>query len=144
MPTFPNLSLSLAPSPPPSCISMPLTHAPMVPSLSLAPTPTPTPALTSAPPPKVAEAYLKEAGALPVNLKFMLEGQEEVLSPDLKELLRLHSTTFKADLCLSADGGQAGPGQGHVPLGLRCARLGLGGVVNGLGLPGTRVGRRVV
>ncbi len=39
-------------------------------------------------------------------LQFLLEGQEEIGSPNLAELLQEHADLLKADIALSADGGQ--------------------------------------
>lgn len=55
---------------------------------------------------QAAEAYLKAKKALPVNVKFLLEGQEEIGSPNLAELLEEHKDLLAADMALSADGGQ--------------------------------------
>lgn len=52
------------------------------------------------------EALLQTAGALPVNVKFLLEGQEEIGSPDLPAFLRTHHSLLACDFALSADGGQ--------------------------------------
>ena len=52
----------------------------------------------------VAEAFGKVLGKPPVNLKFLLEGEEEVGSPHLEEVLRANSSRLKADFVLSADG----------------------------------------
>jgi acetylornithine deacetylase/succinyl-diaminopimelate desuccinylase-like protein len=51
----------------------------------------------------VAEAYGR-AGGLPVNLKFLLEGEEEVGSRHLGALVRRERERLKADVVLSADG----------------------------------------
>ena len=39
-------------------------------------------------------------------LQFLLEGQEEIGSPNLAELLQENAGLLKADIALSADGGQ--------------------------------------
>lgn len=46
---------------------------------------------------------LKNTGTLPVNIKFMIEGEEEIGSPSLPEALSQHKDLFKADLCLVSD-----------------------------------------
>src|SRR3989440_13099298 len=52
------------------------------------------------------EALLKAEGALPVNVKFFLEGQEEIGSPQLPTLIANQRDLLACDLVLSADGGQ--------------------------------------
>eukprot|EP00955_Chlamydomonas_euryale_P107635 365786-Chlamydomonas_euryale.AAC.5 len=55
---------------------------------------------------------------LPVNVKWLLEGQGEIGSPGLARLLRKHKGLLAADVCISTVGGSkddAGlPGGGHV------------------------------
>jgi acetylornithine deacetylase/succinyl-diaminopimelate desuccinylase-like protein len=52
------------------------------------------------------EALLRAEGALPVNVKFFLEGQEEIGSPQLPTLIASQRDLLACDLVLSADGGQ--------------------------------------
>jgi len=52
------------------------------------------------------EAMLKEEGGLPVNLKFFLEGQEEIGSPQMPEFVETHKELLACDMVFSADGGQ--------------------------------------
>ncbi len=52
------------------------------------------------------EALLKAEGALPVNVKFFLEGQEEIGSPQLPAVIANQRDLLACDLVLSADGGQ--------------------------------------
>ena len=52
------------------------------------------------------EALLRTAGALPVNVVFFLEGEEEVGSPHLPEALAAHRERFRCDAVLNADTGQ--------------------------------------
>ena len=54
----------------------------------------------------VAEAMLKTAGKLPLNLKFLFEGQEEIGSPQLHPFIAAHKDLFSCDMVFSADGGQ--------------------------------------
>ena len=42
-------------------------------------------------------------------MQFLLEGQEEIGSPNLAELLQENAELLKADIALSADGGQISP-----------------------------------
>lgn len=52
------------------------------------------------------EALLQGEGAVPVNLKFCFEGQEEIGSPQIPEFMPPHRERFACDLAVSADGGQ--------------------------------------
>lgn len=54
---------------------------------------------------RVAEAFLRARGELPVNVKFLFEGEEEVGSPHLADFVRAHAADLAADFVLSADGG---------------------------------------
>ena len=45
---------------------------------------------------KAVEAHLKQNGRLPVNMKFMIEGEEEVGSAHLDEFVRAHKHDLKA------------------------------------------------
>jgi acetylornithine deacetylase/succinyl-diaminopimelate desuccinylase-like protein len=53
---------------------------------------------------KVARAFLKVTGALPINVKFMFEGEEEIGSPSLDAFIREHKDLLAADVVISADG----------------------------------------
>lgn len=46
-----------------------------------------------------------ELDGLPVNVKFLLEGEEEIGSPSLEGFLQDNAELLKADMVLSADGG---------------------------------------
>jgi acetylornithine deacetylase/succinyl-diaminopimelate desuccinylase-like protein len=52
----------------------------------------------------VAEAYMKTAGRLPVNLKVLIEGEEETGSPHFEATLERYRTRLACDLVVSADG----------------------------------------
>ena len=52
---------------------------------------------------KAAEAYLKAQGALPVNLKLLLEGEEEVGSAHLDAFIQSHQDLLQADVALISD-----------------------------------------
>lgn len=54
-------------------------------------------------------------------LQFLLEGQEEIGSPNLAAFLQQHKGKFAADFSVSADGGQDDEKQGILALGLRGA-----------------------
>jgi acetylornithine deacetylase/succinyl-diaminopimelate desuccinylase-like protein len=53
---------------------------------------------------KVAEAFFASVGALPLNVKFMFEGEEEIGSPSLDAFIRDHKELLAADFVISADG----------------------------------------
>ncbi|MGA9836267.1 MAG: dipeptidase [Gemmatimonadaceae bacterium] len=53
---------------------------------------------------KVAEAFFAVAGALPVNVKCIFEGEEEIGSPSLDAFIYDHQELLAADVVLSADG----------------------------------------
>jgi len=53
---------------------------------------------------KVARGFLSVAGALPINVKFMFEGEEEIGSPHLEAFIEEHKQLLAADFVLSADG----------------------------------------
>jgi acetylornithine deacetylase/succinyl-diaminopimelate desuccinylase-like protein len=48
-------------------------------------------------------SYLETAGALPVNVKLLIEGEEEVGSTNLNLLLKSHQELFSADAVIIAD-----------------------------------------
>lgn len=54
---------------------------------------------------QVFGAYLHTLGKLPVNLKVLFEGEEEVGSAHLPALVREQAARLKADVVISADGG---------------------------------------
>lgn len=65
------------------------------------------------------EGLLRADGALPVNVKLLLEGQEEVGSPQLPQFVEAHRSMFACDLVVSADGGQWAEDQPELLLGLK-------------------------
>ena len=54
----------------------------------------------------VAEAFLQLEGALPVNMVFVFEGEEEVSSVHLGDFVKANEQRLAADFVLSADGAQ--------------------------------------
>ena len=52
----------------------------------------------------VAEAFFATAGCLPVNMKFMFEGEEEIGSRHLDAFVQQHKELLAADVVVSADG----------------------------------------
>lgn len=56
---------------------------------------------------------------VPVNLKFLLEGEEEIGSKHLEPFLRKHAEKFKADVSLNPDAGMLGMDLPTITYGLR-------------------------
>jgi acetylornithine deacetylase/succinyl-diaminopimelate desuccinylase-like protein len=52
---------------------------------------------------KALESYLEACGEAPVNVKFLLEGEEEISSPNLTPFLKDHLDLLKADVCVISD-----------------------------------------
>lgn len=46
---------------------------------------------------KAVEAFMKIDGEVPVNLKFLVEGEEEIMSPHLGSFAKEHTELLKAD-----------------------------------------------
>ena len=65
------------------------------------------------------EALLKTTGALPVNVKFLFEGQEENGSPEMPSFLAANRALLATDFIVMADGGQWSETQPALSLGLR-------------------------
>ena len=53
---------------------------------------------------KVAQAFFAVTGGLPLNVKCMFEGEEEIGSPSLDAFIREHKDLLAADVVVSADG----------------------------------------
>ncbi len=68
---------------------------------------------------KAVGAWLKTRGALPVNVKFVIEGEEEIGSPHLPAWLRANRDLIKADVVAISDTSQFGPGYPSLCTGLR-------------------------
>jgi acetylornithine deacetylase/succinyl-diaminopimelate desuccinylase-like protein len=58
-----------------------------------------------------AEAWTKTAGSLPVNLKLLIEGEEEVGSANLVGAIQKHKDRLACDYVVVHDGAQFGDGQ---------------------------------
>ena len=65
------------------------------------------------------EETLKEHGDLPVNVIFLLEGEEEIGSPNLAPFLEQHRESLACDICAVSDTGMIGPGIPTLTYGLR-------------------------
>lgn len=53
---------------------------------------------------KAAEAWMRTAGRLPVNLRFFFEGDEEVGSEPIERFIGEHPELLAADVCVVSDG----------------------------------------
>lgn len=65
------------------------------------------------------EAWLKTQGALPVNVKLLFEGEEEVGSPSLATFIEQNRDLLACDLVISADGGVGTPAQPLISMSTR-------------------------
>lgn len=54
---------------------------------------------------KAAESILATSGRLPVNVKFLFEGEEESGSPSMLEVVQRYKELLKADVLIISDGG---------------------------------------
>ncbi len=68
---------------------------------------------------KSAEAWLRSEGNLPVNLKYVIEGEEEVGSRNLEDFLVANKDRLKCDVAVVSDTSQYAPGQPAITYGLR-------------------------
>jgi len=68
---------------------------------------------------KSAEAWVKGGGRVPVNLKYVIEGEEEVGSNNLERFLEGWKSRLAADVAVISDTSQFGPGRPAVTHGLR-------------------------
>lgn len=68
---------------------------------------------------RAAEAFLKVRGGLPVTVKFIVEGEEEIGSPNLDRYAREHPEAFRADACIWETGGRDEDGRLEVTLGCK-------------------------
>ena len=60
---------------------------------------------------EVLRQFVAQEGALPLNVRFLFEGEEEIGSPHLPAYVRAHAEEFAADLVISADGAMWRPGE---------------------------------
>lgn len=68
---------------------------------------------------KAVEALLQCTSALPVNVKLLVEGEEEAGSHAIAEYVPAHTDKLAADLCLISDTGILAPDQPVITYGLR-------------------------
>jgi acetylornithine deacetylase/succinyl-diaminopimelate desuccinylase-like protein len=64
----------------------------------------------------MAEALLAERGELPLNVRFLLEGEEEIGSPHLPGYVRAHAAELACDLVISADGAMWRPSEPSISI----------------------------
>jgi acetylornithine deacetylase/succinyl-diaminopimelate desuccinylase-like protein len=68
---------------------------------------------------KAIESFVATAGALPINLKLIVEGEEEIGSGNLDTLMRDHAADLKADFVCVSDTAMFGRGIPSLCVGLR-------------------------
>jgi acetylornithine deacetylase/succinyl-diaminopimelate desuccinylase-like protein len=68
---------------------------------------------------KAVEAHLKQNGRLPVNIRFMLEGEEEVGSRHLDDFIRANKRDLKSDVVVISDSPMFERGVPSICYGLR-------------------------
>lgn len=68
---------------------------------------------------KAVEAQLRTRGGLPLNLRLIVEGEEEIGSEHFEELIAEHREKLSADLCVVSDTAMLGPGRPSICVGLR-------------------------
>lgn len=68
---------------------------------------------------KMLEALFATEGSLPVNVKFIYEGEEEIGSPHLPKFVEENKEKLVADFILISDTGLYGPGKPAICYGLR-------------------------
>ncbi len=66
-----------------------------------------------------AGALLERDGELPVNLIFLVEGEEEIGSPNLGAFVAEHADDLACDVVVISDGAMAGPGVPTITYGLK-------------------------
>ncbi len=68
---------------------------------------------------KVIQAFLETVGSVPVNIKFVVEGEEEIGSPHLAPLIRANKKLLSADAGIWEFGGTDRKGHPLIYLGLK-------------------------
>ena len=68
---------------------------------------------------KALEAHLKTRGRLPVNVKLLIEGEEEIGSPNLDPFIEKHQDLLKADVVVISDTAMIAKGAPGITHGLR-------------------------
>ncbi|MDT4928408.1 MAG: hypothetical protein QOF92_1275 [Pseudonocardiales bacterium] len=60
---------------------------------------------------EVMRQFMAQEGRLPLNVRFLFEGEEEIGSPHLPDYVRAHAAELNADLVISADGAMWRPSE---------------------------------
>jgi acetylornithine deacetylase/succinyl-diaminopimelate desuccinylase-like protein len=68
---------------------------------------------------KVVQAFLETIGEVPVNIKFVIEGEEEIGSPNLPSIIKKYKDLFSADAAIWEFGGTDRHGRPLIYLGLK-------------------------
>ncbi|NEW05309.1 dipeptidase [Paenibacillus sp. SYP-B3998] len=68
---------------------------------------------------KAVEAFLRTHGSLPVNVKFCIEGEEEIASKNLPPFIDKQAGKLQADIITLSDTQMQGPGKPALMYGLR-------------------------
>jgi acetylornithine deacetylase/succinyl-diaminopimelate desuccinylase-like protein len=68
---------------------------------------------------KAVQAFLETTGDVPVNIKFVIEGEEEIGSPHLATVIQKHKDLFSADAVIWEFGGTDRKGRPEIYLGLK-------------------------
>jgi acetylornithine deacetylase/succinyl-diaminopimelate desuccinylase-like protein len=68
---------------------------------------------------KATESFLKTTGDVPLNLKFVVEGEEEIGSPHLPSFIDQNAEMLKADSVVCYDGDMAEQGRAKFELGVK-------------------------
>lgn len=68
---------------------------------------------------KAVESFLKTGTELPVNVKFILEGEEEIGSPNLVPFIKANKDLLSCDMVLISDTAMFGEDQPSITYGLR-------------------------
>lgn len=68
---------------------------------------------------KAVEAWFRAGGEPPVNVKFCIEGEEEIGSPNLDAFVHENKDLLACDMVVVSDSSQLGPGRPAITYGLR-------------------------
>ena len=68
---------------------------------------------------KAVEAIMRADGKLPVNVKWLVEGEEEIGSAHLGEFIKKNKKLLACDYCLNPDAGMIAPDKPTITTGLR-------------------------